>query len=140
MTISYSATVKKARLDAVETAIGAAPLLRIYNGTAPTNSDTALSGNTLLAEGALPADWMAAAGNTGNTATKAKSGTWTVTGQSGAGAGTVGTFFRIYDAAGTNCHMQGTFGTSGTDMVADNASIANAQVVTVSGFTLTGGN
>lgn len=136
MTISYSATVKNAKLDQIETTISTSPKLRIYNGSAPATADTALSGNTLLAEGALPSDWL---GNASG-GVKSKAGTWTLTGQSGAGSGTVGTFFRIYDSAGTNCHMQGTFGTSGTDMTADNASIANAQVITVNSFAITSGN
>lgn len=138
MTISYSATVKNARLDQVETTISTAPLLRIYNGTAPANADAALSGNTLLAEGALPSDWMAAASG----GTKAKAGSWTLTGQAGAGAGTAGSFFRIYNSAGSVCHMQGTFTASGGggDMTIDNNSIANAQSITVNTFTITSGN
>lgn len=136
MTVSYSATVKNAKLDAIETTIGTAPKLRIYNGSAPANADAALSGNTLLAEGTLPSDWLANASG----GVKAKSGSWTVTGQSGAGAGTAGTFYRIYDNAGTTCHEQGTFGASGTDMTVDNNSIANAQTLTVNTFSKTSGN
>lgn len=129
-----SDTVRNARADAYETAIGASPILRIYNGTPPANEGSALSGNTLLAEGTLPSDWMAAASG----GVKAKSGTWTLTGQSGAGGGTDGTFYRIYASNGTTCHEQGTFGDAGTeDMVADNASIADGQTVTVSTFQLT---
>lgn len=138
MTISYSATVKNAALDSKETTIGTAPLLRVYNGAAPANADAALSGNTLLAEGALPSDWLAAASG----GAKAKAGTWTLTGQSGAGAGTAGTFFRIYNSAGSTCHMQGTFTATGGggDMTIDNNSIANAQSITVNTFTITSGN
>lgn len=138
MTISYSATVKNAKLDQIETTISTSPQLRIYNGTAPATADTALSGNTLLAQGSLPSDWMAAA----SAGSKAKTGTWTLTGQTGAGAGTAGTFFRIYDSAGTNCHMQGTLTATGGggDMTIDNNSIANAQTITVNTFTITSGN
>lgn len=138
MTISYAALVKNAKLDAIETHISTAPELRIYSGTAPATADTALSGNTLLASGTLPSDWLAAA----SAGAKAKSGTWTLTGQSGAGTGTAGTFFRIYDAAGPTCKMQGTFTVTGGggDMTADNASIANAQILTVGTFTITSGN
>lgn len=136
MTISYSDTVKNAKLDIIETTISTAPKLRVYNGTAPANAGAALAGNTLLAEGALPSDWLAAASG----GVKAKSGTWTLTGQSGASTGTAGTFFRIYDTAGTTCHMQGTFGASGTDMTIDNNSIADTQSITVSTFSITAGN
>jgi hypothetical protein len=136
MTISYAATVKNAKLDAIETTIGTAAKLRVYNGSAPANADAALSGNTLLAEGSLPSDYLSNA----SAGVKSKTGTWTLTGQSGAGAGTAGTFFRIYDSAGTTCLMQGTFGASGTDMTVDNNSIANAQVITVNTFAITSGN
>ena len=138
MTVTYSDAVNNAKLDAYETAIGNSPLLRIYSGTAPTNAMAALSGNTLLAVGTLPSDWM---GNAG-AHVKAKSGTWTLTGQSGAGAGTVGTFYRIYDSTGSTCHEQGSFGAtgSGADMTADNTSIASAQSLTVNTFTKTSGN
>jgi len=138
MTISYSAAVKNARLDQVESTMGTSVIMRIYNGTAPANSDAALSGNTLLADGTLPSDWMAAASG----GTKAKTGTWTLTGQSGAGAGTAGTFFRIFASNGTTTHMQGTFTASGGggDCTVDNNSISNGQSLTVSTFTLTSGN
>lgn len=142
MTVSQSAVVKQAKLDAEETAIGTSPILRIYNGSAPATADAALSGNTLLAEGTLPSDWMAAAGAAGNVVTKAKSGTWTLTGQSGAGSGTAGTFYRIYASNGTTCHEQGSFTATGGggDMTADNNNIANGQSLSVSTFTKTAGN
>lgn len=124
MTISNSATLANAKLDQEETTIGTSPLLRLYNGTMPATADTALAGNTLLGVGTLPSDWM------GNAAAKvkAKAGTWTVTGQAAAGAGTASTFFRIYDNAGTNCHKQGTFGA--TVAIATNAlTAANGNVL-----------
>lgn len=136
MARTYSYAVANARNDAVETAMGPAPLLRAYNGTMPTNARTALSGNTLLAEGALPSDWMAASVN----GVKAKSGVWTMTGQAGAGAGTAATFYRIYDSTGTTCHEQGTFGESGTDMTVDTNLISNGQAITVSTFQKADGN
>lgn len=136
--LQYAVSIRNAQLDAIESDTGTAPILRVYNGTPPVSVATGLSGNTLLAEGTLPSDWMAAAA----TGAKAKSGTWTLTGQAGAGAGTDGTFFRIYASDGTTAKIQGTFGETADspDMVADNKNIANAQVVTVSTFTITAGN
>lgn len=136
MTVTYSLAVVDAKNDALETAIGTAPKLRVYSGTMPTNARTALSGNTLLAEGSLPSDWLSGS----SSGVKSKAGTWTMTGQSGAGAGTAGTFYRIYDTAGANCHEQGTFGVSATDMTVDNNNIANTQVITVNTYAKTGGN
>lgn len=108
MAVSNSVTVKNAKLDQEETTIGTSPVLRLYNGAIPATADTALSGNTLLAQGTLPSDWMAAA----SAGSKAKSGSWTLTGQSGAGAGTASTFYRLFESTGTTCHKQGSTGAS----------------------------
>ncbi len=134
LNLQYAASIRTAQATAIETDVGTSPILRIYNGTAPANVGTALSGNTLLAEGTLPSDWA-----TESSGVLTKSGTWTATGQSGAGAGTAGTFFRIYASDGSTAKIQGTFGSS-SDMVPDNNSIANGQVVTVSTFAITCGN
>lgn len=134
MALQLSTTVRNARLDTIESTIGTAPLLRIYSGSMPADCATAASG-TLLAEMTLPSDWLAAAGS----GQKAKSGTWQ---DSSANAtGTAG-YFRIYDSGGTTCHLQGTVTATGGggDLTLDNTSIATAQSVTVSTFTLTDAN
>lgn len=134
-----SDTVRNSRLDALETAVGTSPVLRIYSGSAPADESASLGAATLLAEGTLPSDWMNAASG----GAKAKSATaWTVTGQSGAGAGTDGTFWRLYASGGSTSHLQGTFGETADspEMVADNKNIANGQTLTVSAFTVTAGN
>lgn len=124
MAETYSVTVANAKLDQIETTIGASPKLRWYNGTMPADADTALSGNTLLAEGTLPADWLTAAA----ARVKSKNGTWTVTGLAAAGAGTNATFYRIYDNAGTTCHLQGALGVSAA-LVTNALTAANANVL-----------
>jgi hypothetical protein len=60
MALQYSVAVNNARLDAIETAIGATAILRIRSGAAPANCAAADSG-TVLATLTLPADWMSAA-------------------------------------------------------------------------------
>lgn len=136
MAIQLSETVRNARLDAVETAIGAAGILRIYDlsGSAPANCTAAITA-TLLAEITLPSDWMAAASG----ASKAKSGTWEDTSADNAGTAD---FFRIYASDGTTCHLQGTVTLSGGggDLTLDNTNITAGQKVTITGFTLTDGN
>jgi hypothetical protein len=83
----------------------------------------------------LDADWMAAA----SSGVKAFNGTWSDT--SADATGTAG-HFRLYAVDGTTQHMQGTVtgSTGGGDMTLDNTSISTGQTVTVTGFTLTGGN
>src|SRR5882757_893475 len=48
--LRYAVTLKNGKLDQITSAVGASGLFRIYSGTQPTNPDTALSGNTVLAE------------------------------------------------------------------------------------------
>ena len=133
MSLQLSTTARNARLDQIETTVGTGPLLRIYTGSAPANC-AASEGGTKLVEITLPSDWM---GNAASGA-KAKSGAWS---DVGVAAGTAA-HFRIYDSAGTTCHIQGTVTATGGggDMTLDNTSIAVSQAVTVNTFTLTDGN
>lgn len=134
MALQLSTTVRNARLDQIESTISTSAILRIRTGAAPADCATADSG-TVLAELTLPSDWMAAASG----GSKAKSGTW-----QDASANATGTaaHFRIYDSAGTTCHIQGTVTVTGGggDMTLDNTSIATGQSVTITSFTLTDGN
>lgn len=131
MTLQYSTPVNNARLDTVESTIGTSAKLKIYTGAVPANCGTAASG-TLLVDMTLPADWM----NAASANSKTKLGTWSA---AGVAAGTAG-YFRITDTAGTTVGMQGTAGTTGTDMILDNANIAISQVVTVNTFTINTAN
>ena len=131
MALQYSVTVRNAKLDAVEDTINVSPILRIRTGSPPANCAAADSGS-VLASITLPSDWMAAASG----GTKDKAGTWTNT---ASGTGTAG-HFRIYASDGTTCHIQGTVGTSGTDMIVDSTSFTSGQSFTVTAFTLTAGN
>jgi hypothetical protein len=81
----------------------------------------------------LPSDWMATASG----GSKSKSGTWEDL--SADNTGTAG-HFRVYDSGVTICHIQGTVGTSGTDMTVNSTSFTAAQPFTVNSFTLTDGN
>lgn len=128
--IQNSAAVRDASNDAKETAIGTGPQLRLYNGTIPASTVAALSGNTLLAQGTLPSDWM----SNSSAGVKAKTGVWTLTGQSGAGAGTAATFFRIYDSTGTTCHEQGTVGAA-VALTTSALTAANGNVLTFAATT-----
>ncbi|HKY51710.1 MAG TPA: hypothetical protein VJP45_10680, partial [Candidatus Limnocylindria bacterium] len=69
--MQLSVAVRNARLDAIETAIGTSPILRIRTGAPPAACATADSG-TVLAEMTLPSDWMAAAAS----GAKALVGSW----------------------------------------------------------------
>jgi hypothetical protein len=132
MALQLSVAVRNARLDAIETTIGTSAIMRIRTGAVPATCATADAG-TVVATLNLPSDWMAAA----SSGTKAMSGTW-----QDASADATGTaaHFRIYDSAGTTCHMQGTVGTSGTDLIVDSTSFTSGQSFSITAFTLTAAN
>lgn len=134
MTLQYSAAVRNAKLDAVETAIGTSAVLKIRTGAVPANCAAADAG-TILATCNLPSDWMAAAA----AGAKAKAGTW-----EDASADATGTalHWRLYASDGTTCHAQGTLTVTGGggDMTVDNTSFVAGQGFTITGFTITDGN
>jgi len=134
MAIQLSAAVRNARLDAIETAIGASAVLKIRSGAAPANVAAADSG-TVLATLNLPSDWMGAA----NAGAKALAGTWQ---DASADAQGTAAHFRIYANDGTTAHLQGTVTATGGggDMTLDNVAIEAAQSITITSFTLTDGN
>lgn len=134
MALQYSVTVRNAQLDALETAVGASAVLKIFTGSPPANAAAADSG-TLLVSMTLPSDWMAAA----SSGSKSKSGTWEDT--SADGTGNAG-HWRLYASDGTTCHAQGTVTATGGggDMTLDNISITTGQNVAVTSFTISAGN
>lgn len=133
MAFQESVAVRNAKLDAIETAIGTAALLKIFSGAEPANC-AASDPSGLLATLTLPSDWMANA----SAGSKAKTGSWT---GSGSGAGTAASF-RIYDSGAVACHIQGTVTATGGggDLTLDNVSIAVSQAITVNTFAITAGN
>jgi len=134
MAIQFSVTVRNARLDAIETAVGVSAVLKIRSGAAPANCAAADSG-TVLATINLPSDWMAAAAS----GSKAKSGTWQDA--SADATGTAG-HYRLYASDGTTCHEQGTITATGGggDLTLDNTSIATGQTVTITSYSYTDAN
>lgn len=129
MTVQYSTTVRNAMGDAWESGMGVSAKIQIYTGAQPDNCATAASG-TKLAEFALASDWCAVAASGAKTLNSLPLAT------TGLAAGTAG-YYRFVDSADTTCHEQGSVGTSGTDMIIDNASIALSQAVQITGFTKT---
>lgn len=127
MTFQYSVNVRNAALDAKETTIGTAAVLKIFSGAEPANCAAADPAGPLVSM-TLPSDWM----NAASAGSKTKLGTWSAT---ASGTGTAASW-RIYASDGTTCGIQGNM----TDMTLDNTSIASGQVVTVNTFTITAGN
>mgnify|MGYP006191101649 CR=1 FL=1 len=130
MALQFSTAVRNARLDAIETAIGASAVLKIRSGAPPANVGAADTG-TVVATLALPADWMSAASN----GSKAMLGSWADAAADA--AGTAG-HFRIYATDGTTAHAQGTITATGGggDMTLDNTVFAAGQAFSITGFTI----
>lgn len=183
--MQYATRTRNAKLDAIETDIGTAPVLKIFGGAAKPALPATADAGTAITNAALPSDWLAAASG----GAKAKAGTW----QQTAGASGLLRYFRIYDSGATFCGIQGLVGqtwtistpvvlnqhvnangncyivttagttngsgtgpsgtgagiTNGTavfdyvgpaEMAVDNSNVVNAQVITVTAFTITEGN
>lgn len=128
MALQWDTTLRNTWLDAIETALGTSPILELRSGSPPANVAAADSG-TLLASITCPSDWAAAA----SSGSKAMSGTWQDL--SADASGTPG-HFRLKTSGGT-CKMQGTAGTSGTDMILDAATLTAGQQFNVTTFTVT---
>jgi len=134
MALQLSETVRNARLDTIESTIGATAVLKIFSGSAPANCAAADSG-TVLATLTLPSDWM----NAASSGSKTMNGTWEDT--SADNAGTAG-HFRLYESTATTCHLQGTVTATsgGGDMEVSNTSFAAGQPFSVTQFTLSEAN
>jgi hypothetical protein len=131
MAFQFSVAARNAALDAIETAIGAAPTLEIRSGSVPANCAAAATG-TVLAIISLPSDWLAAA----SAGAKTLLGTW-----QDAAADAAGTAAHFRVNQGATCHLQGTVTATGGggDMTVDNTSFAVGQQVNITAFTITAG-
>ena len=130
MAIAYSTTLRNAMLDAITTAAGNAALLRIYDGSRPATGGTA---TTLLAE--LTCGTPFAASASGGVLTLGS-----ITQDSSANATGTATWFRIVKSDGTTHVLDGSVGTSGSDLNLTTTSITSTQPVSVTSFTITEGN
>lgn len=130
MALAYSTTLRNAMLDAITTAAGNGALLRIYDGSRPATGGTA---TTLLAE--LTCGTPFAASASGGVLTLGS-----ITQDSSANATGTATWFRIVKSDGTTHVLDGSVGTSGSDLNLTTTSITSTQPVSVTSFTITEGN
>ncbi len=102
--------------------------VQLYTGTQPATPDTALSGNTLLATLTLGATAFGASSAGTKTANAITSGTAVATGTA--------TFFRAFKSDDVTAVIDGSAGTSGTDMVLNSAAISSGATVSISSWTV----
>lgn len=125
-------------VDLLDTGSGNAEgRLRIYSGTVPTDADTALGAQVLLAEllGRAPGSggvFNAAA----DIAPGARATAATITDDSSADATGTASFFRWVNRSGT-AHLQGACATSGSELNFNTTSIVAGAIVSVTSFTVT---
>lgn len=129
--LKYAVALKNDMLAALATDIGTSGFLRIYNGTQPTNPDTALSGNTMLAN--LPLSATAGTSTGGVFTFNAIS---TETSADNTGTASWGSFV----TSGGVRKADFTVGTSGTDLILNTTSIVAGAAVSCSAATITNGN
>ncbi len=133
MAITYSETLRQARLTAVSTTIGTSGLLRIYNGTRPASGGAA---TTLLAELTCAATFGTVTGNVLTANAIASDTTANATGDA--------TWFRLTTSAGTfvvdGDVRETADADTGQELVLDEKSVVANGTVAVSSLTVTGGN
>lgn len=106
-------------------------LVKIYDGSVPTDADTALSGNTLLVT--IPFAVTAFGNATDNTAKATATANALDTGVTAVATGTA-SFFRVTDGADVVI-WQGAVGTSGAEINLNTVSIVTSGVVEITAMT-----
>jgi hypothetical protein len=104
--------------------------LRIYDGTQPATADTALSGQTLLAELTFGATAFGSASAGVATANA-------ITQDSSANATGTASWFRAVKTDGTTVVCDGSVGTASADAIINSVAISSGAAVSCSSFTLT---
>jgi hypothetical protein len=127
MTHRYSTALRNNQVAQIQTTVGSTGTLKIFSGAEPANC-AAADPTGLLATITLPATFLTSTGGV-----TAIAGTWSTT----ASAAGTAVSYRIYDATGTACQVQGNVT---ADLVLNNTSIALGQTVTVTQYNVTAGN
>jgi hypothetical protein len=105
-------------------------ILRIYSGTIPTDANTAIGAQTILAELTMNATAFPTGTNGVITANA-------ITQDTSANATGTASFYRLFASNGTTVILDGTVGTSGADLNLNSVSIQAGAAVQISSYTLT---
>jgi len=129
--LKYSNGTRDAQQQGLITYAGSGSIIRIYDGTQPTNANTAISTQTLIVSLTVTGSFGTDSNGT-ITIGSVTSGT--------AVASITATFFRIVKSDGTTVVMDGSVGTSGADLNLNSTSISSGQVVAITAGTIIRGN
>ena len=119
---------RNAALDAALDSLGTGAKLRIYDGTQPTDADTALGAQVMLAECALSSTPFNAAASGSKSAASISNGTAAATGTA--------SWFSLL-TSGNVRKFDGSCGTSSADLVLNSVAISSGATVSVSSLAFT---
>ena len=129
------ATVQAA-VDAVA-ALCNSGTINIYDGTQPTDANTAIGAQTLLATLTLGATAFGASAASGTAPSRVVTATAnSITGDSSADATGTAAWFRVLKSDGTTVVYDGSVGTSGADLNLATTSIVAGEAVNITSWTL----
>lgn len=131
--LKMAVVTRNKMLDGITTAAGNGGDLNIYSGSQPTDGDTALGAQVLLAQLTLNATFAAGASSGALTLNA-------ITSDSSADATGTAAFFRMLKSDHSTKVMDGTVGTSGADLNLNTVSIVAAATVAVTSAVFTAGN
>ena len=129
--LKYSNGTRDAQQQGLITYAGTGSIIRIYDGTQPTNANTAISTQTLIVSLTVTGSFGTDSNGT-ITIGSVTSGT--------AVASSTATFFRIVKSDGTTVVMDGSVGTSGADLNLNSTTVSSGQVVAITAGTIIRGN
>ena len=129
--LKYSNGTRDAQQTGLITYAGSGSIIRLYDGTQPTNANTAISTQTLIVSLVVSGSFGTDS-NGSITLGSVTNGT--------AVASSTATFFRIVKSDGTTVVMDGSVGTSGADMNLNSTTISSGQLVAITAGTIIRGN
>ena len=129
--LKYSNGTRDAQQTGLITYAGSGSIIRLYDGTQPTNANTAISTQTLIVS-------LVVSGSFG-TDSNGSITLGTVTNGTAVASSTA-TFFRTVKSDGTTVVMDGSVGTSGADMNLNSTTISSGQIVAITAGTIIRGN
>ena len=133
----FSDETVKAAVDAAAAKANGGTL-KIYTGTQPTDANTALGAQTLLATLTLSATAFAASVASGSAGSRIVTATANaITGDLSADATGTATWFRVLKSDGTSIVMDGAVGTSGSDLNLATTSLVAGEEVDITSFAIT---
>jgi hypothetical protein len=138
MTLSpfFSDTFAKAAVDA-GCALANAGKLRVYSLTQPTDANTAIGAQVLLAEFTMNATAFAASVASGSAPNRVATATANAISNVNALATGTATWFRLLKSDATTVLFDGSVGLSASDLIMTDVSLTTGEACSVSTFTVT---